>query len=125
MEGALGADLLIGLGGTANQVCAGLGIPVLSICEKGKLVQKKLLGDAEVLGISESPKLLPKRPGPCWKIPRNVPGWGRAGREAMGPSGSLERIAATLDARFGWGNRCVVYDVFRRYCGCEDPLKEE
>ena len=36
-------------GGTANPLCAGLGIPVVSIDEKGKRVQKKLLGDAEIL----------------------------------------------------------------------------
>ena len=41
--------LPFGLGGTANQLCAGLGIPVVSIDEKGKRVQKKLLGDAEIL----------------------------------------------------------------------------
>jgi tetraacyldisaccharide 4'-kinase len=43
------ADLVLGLGGTANQVCAGLGVPVVSILEKGKLVQKKLLQEAERL----------------------------------------------------------------------------
>ena len=48
-EVAAGAELLLGLAGTANQVCAGMGIPVLSIQEKGKQVQKKLLGDAELL----------------------------------------------------------------------------
>ena len=41
--------ILLGFGGTANQLCAGLGIPVISIDEKGKRVQKKLLGDAEIL----------------------------------------------------------------------------
>ena len=30
------ADLLLGLGGTANQVCAGLGVPVVSVDDKGK-----------------------------------------------------------------------------------------
>ena len=124
MEGALGADLLIGLGGTANQVCAGLGIPVLSIFEKGKLVQKKLLGDAEVL-VPRNPESLAQKAWALWEDPEERVRMGRAGREAMGSSGSLERIAATLDARFGWGNRCAVYDVFRRYCGYEDPLKEE
>ena len=44
-----GAHLLIGLGGTANQVCAGMGVPVVSIEEKGKFVQKKLLGESELL----------------------------------------------------------------------------
>jgi hypothetical protein len=52
---ASGARLVIGLGGTANQICAGLGVPVVSILEKGKLVQKKLLRDAEVL-VPSSPE---------------------------------------------------------------------
>jgi tetraacyldisaccharide 4'-kinase len=124
VAGALGADLLIGLGGTANQVCAGLGIPVLSIREKGKLVQKKLLGDAEVL-VPRDPQALAQKAWALWEDPEERTRMGQAGREAMGSPGSLERIAATLDAQFGWGNRCAVYDVFRRYCGCEDPLKEE
>ncbi len=124
VAGALGADLLIGLGGTANQVCAGLGIPVLSISEKGKLVQKKLLGDAEML-VPRDPESLAEKASSLLEDPEERARMGRAGREAMGPSGSLERIAATLDARFGWGNRCAVYDVFRTCCGYQDPLKEE
>ncbi|MEN2996676.1 MAG: hypothetical protein ABC360_06735 [Acetomicrobium sp.] len=34
------ADILLGLGGTANQVCAGLGVPVVSIDDKGKGFKK-------------------------------------------------------------------------------------
>ena len=33
-----GVKILIGLGGTANQLCAGLGIPVISINEKSALL---------------------------------------------------------------------------------------
>ena len=44
---AYGAELLVGLGGTANQLCAGLGVPVVSIIERGKLRQKKLLREAK------------------------------------------------------------------------------
>lgn len=46
---ARSADLVIGLGGTANQLCAGLGVPVVSVMEKGKFVQKRILQDAEQL----------------------------------------------------------------------------
>ena len=49
--------LPFGLGGTANQLCAGLGIPVVSIDEKGKRVQKKLLGGAEIL-VKATPEAL-------------------------------------------------------------------
>ncbi len=41
--------IVVGLGGTANQLCAGVGMPVVSIDEKGKRIQKKLIGDGEVL----------------------------------------------------------------------------
>lgn len=44
-----GALILLGMGGTANQLCAGLGIPVIAPDNKGKRVQKKLLGNAEIL----------------------------------------------------------------------------
>ena len=123
MEGAAGADLLIGLGGTANQVCAGLGIPVLSIREKGKLVQKKLLGEAELL-VSPDPRSLAQKAATLLQDPETLARMSRAGREAMGPSGSLERIVETLDARFGWSNRCEVYSRFLEYRKSQDCLKE-
>ena len=44
-----GAKILLGMGGTANQLCAGLGVPVIAPDNKGKRVQKKLLGDSEIL----------------------------------------------------------------------------
>jgi len=114
-EGASGADLLLGLGGTANQVCAGLGIPVLSVREKGKLVQKKLLGEAEIL-VSPDPRSLAEKALELLENPEALDRMSRAGREAMGPSGSLERIVKTLDARLGWSNRCHVYTRFSAYC---------
>ncbi len=123
VEGAAGADLLIGLGGTANQVCAGLGIPVLSIREKGKLVQKKLLGEAELL-VSPDPRSLAQKAATLLQDPETLARMSRAGREAMGPSGSLERIVETLDARFGWSNRCEVYSRFSEYRESQDCLKE-
>ncbi len=124
VEGAPGADLLIGLGGTANQVCAGLGIPVLSVREKGKLVQKKLLGEAEAL-VPPDPESLARKARILLENPEILARMSRAGREAMGPPGSLERIVQTLDARFGWSNRCRVYDVFCGYRRFRNPPKEE
>ena len=44
-----GVKILLGMGGTANQLCAGMGIPVIAPDDKGKRVQKKLLGNAEIL----------------------------------------------------------------------------
>ena len=48
------ARILLGMGGTANQLCAGLGIPVIAPDNKGKRVQKKLLGEAEILTSASS-----------------------------------------------------------------------
>ncbi|GEM_PF-983462 len=42
-------SLVVGLGGTANQICAGFGLPVVSVDDKARRVQKRLLGEAEVL----------------------------------------------------------------------------
>ena len=98
---AMGVKILLGLGGTANQLCAGLGIPVISIDEKGKRVQKKLLADSEILTEAtgealarEAMKVLGDK-GLYEKM-------SNAGRERMGKPGAIDDIVNYACEVLGW-----------------------
>lgn len=105
---AEGVKILLGLGGTANQLCAGLGIPVISVDEKGKRVQKKLLGDSEILVKPEG-----KAIAECaLKVLRDkslYDSMSRAGRERMGRPGAVEDIAEYACEVLGWRVREKIY----------------
>ncbi|MFR5881288.1 MAG: tetraacyldisaccharide 4'-kinase, partial [Cloacibacillus evryensis] len=109
---AYGAELLIGLGGTANQLCAGLGIPVVSIIERGKLRQKKLLREAEIL--------VPPEPGALAEAAERVLSDNRlrrsmqeAGMKNLGRTGALEKVVEYCAEELGWDTRCRVYEKYR------------
>lgn len=111
---AYGAELLIGLGGTANQLCAGLGIPVVSIIERGKLRQKKLLREAEIL-VPAEPEALSEA---AWtilsdnKLRRSMQ---EAGMKNLGRTGALEKVVEYCAEELGWDTRCRVYERYRDY----------
>jgi tetraacyldisaccharide 4'-kinase len=107
-EVARGADLVLGLGGTANQICAGLGIPVVSVLEKGKLVQKKLLQDAESL-VDASPEALAAEAGEILRTPERRRLMSKAGRARMGPSGALDSVVQFAAVELGWDLRTRVW----------------
>ena len=107
-EAAQIAKIVLGLGGTANQVCAGYGVPIISIEEKGKFIQKKLLGDSELL--------VPPTPGDLAKAVETVLGdkelyrrMSQAGRERMGGPGAIEAMASYTETHLGWKLRCSVW----------------
>ena len=116
---AQGVKILLGLGGTANQLCAGLGIPVVSIDEKGKRVQKKLLGDSEILTEAKPDKL-----AECVLRVLNDKGlyeaMSSAGRERMGQPGALDAIVDYSCDALGWDIRQTVY---RKIKGIFSSLK--
>lgn len=103
-----GVKILLGLGGTANQLCAGLGIPVVSIDEKGKRVQKKLLGDAEILAEAK-----PEALAACVMKVLNDESlydfMSNAGRSRMGKPGALDDVVKYACENLGWGVRERVY----------------
>lgn len=105
---AIGADILIGLGGTANQVSAGLGVPVISIIERGKHVQKKLLRDAELL-VPAAPEALCEAALELLEdhLRRNV--MARAGISEMGGSGAIDAVLDYVSGELGWRERCKLY----------------
>ena len=107
-EAARGAALLIGLGGTANQLCAGLGIPVISIDEKGKRVQKKLLGDSEIL-VEPTPEALAGCALQVLGDPGLFGAMSAAGRRRMGAPGALARVVEDAASDLGWGAREALY----------------
>lgn len=109
---AQGVKILLGLGGTANQLCAGLGIPVVSIDEKGKRVQKKLLGNSEILTEADPYKL-----AECvlriLKDKELYEAMSIAGRERMGQPGALDDIVKYACEALGWEIRQTVYRKFQ------------
>ncbi|MBQ7217818.1 MAG: tetraacyldisaccharide 4'-kinase [Synergistaceae bacterium] len=105
---AEGVKILLGLGGTANQLCAGLGIPVISVDEKGKRVQKKLLGDSEILVRPEG-KAIAECALRVLRDKRLYDSMSRAGRERMGRPGAVEDIAEYACDVLGWRVRERVY----------------
>ena len=109
---AQGAKILLGLGGTANQLCAGLGIPVVSIDEKGKRVQKKLLGDAEIL-TEAKPEALAECVLRVLNDSELYESMSSAGRERMGQPGALDAIADYACDALGWDIRENVYRKFQ------------
>ncbi len=103
-----GVKILLGLGGTANQLCAGLGIPVISIDEKGKRVQKKLLGDSEILTSSNSKDIA----NTALRILNDKELYNfmsKAGKERMGKPGAIDDIIKYTCENFGWNIREKVY----------------
>jgi tetraacyldisaccharide 4'-kinase len=113
---AVGANLLLGLGGTANQLCAGMGIPVVSIDEKGKRVQKKLLEDAEIL-VEPKPSALADCALKILTTPELYKKMASAGRARMGEPGALDDVVRYAAEELGWNVRCEVYTTLRgRHC---------
>ena len=106
------ADLLIGLGGTANQVSAGLGVPVVSILERGKLVQKKLLGDAEVL-TQPNAQALAARVLELLRDPAALDKMSRVGIKVMGGSGALSDVVNYTADELGMEARCKLFVTLR------------
>lgn len=106
-----GVKLLVGLGGTANQLCAGLGIPVISIDEKGKRVQKKLLGDSEIL-VEATPEALAECALNVLRDKRLYDLMSSAGRERMGSPGAIDDIVKFACGSLGWDVRERVYKIF-------------
>ena len=109
---AYGVDLLIGLGGTANQVAAGLGVPVLSILERGKAVQKKLLKDAETL-VQPDERSLADEAVEILRDPARRLEMSRAGIEIMGGAGALDAVVEFAADELGWEARCNLFEKLR------------
>ena len=103
-----GVKILLGLGGTANQLCAGLGIPVISIDEKGKRVQKKLLGDSEIL-VEPSGRALAECALRVLRDEKLYASMSEAGCERMGKPGALDDIVSYACEELGWKVREEVY----------------
>ena len=108
-EAAQGAELLLGLAGTANQVCAGLGVPVLSVIEKGKLVQKKLLGDSELL-VEADADVLAEAALDLLADAGRLAYMSSEGRLRLGQSGALDAVLNYAAEHLGWKKRTFVYD---------------
>ena len=111
---AVSSDILIGLGGTANQICAGLGLPVVSIDEKGKRVQKRLLGDAESL-VPAQGRAMAEEALSILRDPARRRSMSRAGRERMGLPGAIGSVADYVSKELGWGKRHDLYLALRSF----------
>lgn len=109
---AEGVKILLGLGGTANQLCAGLGIPVVSIDEKGKRVQKKLLGDSEIL-VRADAKVLADTLMHVLNDESLYESMSIAGIKRMGKPGALDDIVSYACESLGWKIRENIYVKLR------------
>lgn len=109
---ARGADILIGFGGTANQMCAGLGVPVVSTLEKGKLVQKKLLGGSEVL-VDRDAEALAAAAAEILASRGLREKMSREGIERLGNPGALDHVVEHTTTALGWETRMRVYRRLR------------
>jgi tetraacyldisaccharide 4'-kinase len=102
------ALLLMGLGGTANQVCAGMGVPVVSIEEKGKFVQKKLLGGSELL-VPPTAQSLAEGAARILSDGSLRLKMAREGKERLGGPGALDTVVAHAAESMGWDLRCRLF----------------
>ncbi|MBQ9419461.1 MAG: tetraacyldisaccharide 4'-kinase, partial [Synergistaceae bacterium] len=107
-----GVKILLGLGGTANQLCAGLGIPVISIDEKGKRVQKKLLGDSEIL-VEATASALASCALKVLADKKTYDLMSSAGRERMGSPGALDDIVKFACETLGWETKEKIFNLVR------------
>ncbi len=114
---ARGADLLLGLGGTANQVCAGLGVPVVSILEKGKLVQKKLLQEAEML-VEADPSALAQAAVRVLTTPELKGTMVQTGIRRLGGGGAVDDVVEYAATRLGWRLRHLLYQKLKERSAC-------
>ena len=107
-----GACILLGMGGTANQLCAGLGIPVIAPDDKGKRVQKKLLGNSEILthGTSTAMAECALRVLADREL-YDFMAW--TGRERMGEKGACDDVVIYTRDVLGWKVRERVYAGLR------------
>lgn len=110
------AHLLIGLGGTANQVCAGMGVPVVSIEEKGKFVQKKLLGESELL-VPPTAKDLAEGAARILTDEELRSRMAREGRDRLGGPGALDMVVEHTAEKMGWDLRCRLYRTLKKSWG--------
>jgi tetraacyldisaccharide 4'-kinase len=88
-----------------------MGVPVVSIDEKGKRVQKKLLGEAESL-VPAKPALLAREVLSILGDPVLRESMSRAGRERMGHGGAVDALVEYASEVLGWAKR---HDVFRTF----------
>ena len=92
----------------------GLGVPVVSIIERGKLRQKKLLREAEVLVPAESAELAAaaERILTNPELRRSMQ---EAGIKNLGRMGALDNVVDYCAAELGWEARCRVYEKYKKY----------
>jgi len=92
------SDVIMGLAGTGNQQAAGLGKPIVSVRDKGKLVQKALLGDSEVL-VEYSYVDMAEEVLAILMDEERRKSMGEEGMKRMGPRGAVNRIVDWLEGR--------------------------
>lgn len=112
-----GACIVLGMGGTANQLCAGMGLPVIAPDNKGKRIQKKLLGHAEILTSSTATAM-----ATCALMVLGDKAlydfMSDTGRNRLGRNGACDDVTA-FTRELGFGIR---EDVYRRLIPVADSI---
>jgi tetraacyldisaccharide 4'-kinase len=91
-----------------------MGIPVVSIDEKGKRVQKKLLGESEFL-VEPTPSALADCALSVLTTPELHRKMSLAGKARMGEPGALDDVVRYAGEKLGWSVRCRVYERLRSF----------
>ena len=89
-----------------------MGIPVVSIDKKGKRVQKKLLGGAEIL-VKATPEALADGALRVLGGPQLFARMSAAGRRRMGAPGALADVVEYAASAPGWDVREALYERLR------------
>ena len=82
--------------------------------ETGKLRQKKLLQEAEVL-VDANPAALADAAQKILEDPELWKSMSEAGIRHLGGQGALDSVVQYCASELGWDNRCSVYEKFRNY----------
>jgi tetraacyldisaccharide 4'-kinase len=96
-----------------------MGVPVVSIEEKGKFVQKKLLGESEVL-VPPEPRALAEA---AVRILMDEPLRLRMATEGMarlGGPGALDKVVEYAASRMGWELRVRLYETLAERWGASE-----
>ena len=97
-------------------------MPVVSILETGKLRQKKLLREAEIL-VDANPVKLAEAAFRILTTPELAQEMREAGIRHLGGIGAVNKVVDYCGKVLGWDNRCFVYETYGRYLEIERASK--
>ncbi len=90
------------------------GCPLSPYSEKGKLITKSFLKEAEIL-VRAEPQELAKAAERILSDPELKKSMKEAGIRNLGGFGALDHVVEYCASALGWDNRCAVYEKYRSF----------